>query len=57
MDIGPRNKYGINILTVKNADGTVLGNPTAEYAFIQGDKIVVFGETNKIIQFSDKEVG
>lgn len=57
LDIGPRNKYGINILTVKNADGTVLGNPTAEYAFIQGDKIVVFGETNKIIQFSDKEVG
>ena len=38
-------------------DGTVLGNPTAEYVFVQGDKIVVFGETNKIIQFSDKEVG
>lgn len=57
LDIGPRNKYGINILTVKNADGTVLGNPTAEYVFVQGDKIVVFGETNKIIQFSDKEVG
>lgn len=54
IDVNPRQKFGINILTVKKGD-TVIASPDAAYTFTPGDRAVVFGNTKKIINFSNKK--
>ncbi len=54
IDINPRAKYGMNILTVKkgNSDiSTIDGN----YVFEEGDLLVVFGNTEAILRFTNKQ--
>lgn len=54
IEINPRNRHGINILSVKN-DKSIVPTPTAEYVFEQGDRMIVFGNTEKIISFTQKK--
>lgn len=56
VQLSPRSKFGINILTVKKV-GHVVASPSADYVFEKGDKLVIFGETKKIMQFSNREKG
>ena len=53
VDINPRKKYGINILTIKKGD-TVVSNMDANYVFEEGDHMLVFGNTEKVLKFTNK---
>jgi trk system potassium uptake protein TrkA len=53
VDVNPRKRFGLNILTVKNHD-EILPTPTAEYVFREGDHILVFGDTDRIMAFTNK---
>ncbi|MBR1974756.1 MAG: TrkA family potassium uptake protein [Clostridia bacterium] len=53
IDLNPRKKYGLNILTVKKGN-TVVDNMDANYIFEAGDHMLVFGKTEKILAFADK---
>ena len=53
VDLNPRKKYDMNILTVKKGTNVVpsLG---PDYVFEQGDHMLVFGKTQKILSFTNK---
>ncbi len=53
VSINPRKKYGLNILTVKK-ENTVIAELDANYLFESGDHILVFGNTEKILSFANK---
>ncbi|MFQ7076664.1 MAG: cation:proton antiporter regulatory subunit [Christensenellaceae bacterium] len=53
MDVNPRRKYDINILTIKKGH-KIVSSPNAEYVFEDGDHMVVFGNTEKILAFTNK---
>lgn len=53
IDINPRKKYGMNILTVKKGR-QVISSLDGNYVFEDGDQIVVFGDTEKILAFANK---
>ena len=53
VDINPRGRFGMNILTVKKGN-TVLSSIDGNYVFEEGDLIVVFGITEKILRFTNK---
>ena len=53
IDLNPRKKYGLNILTVKKGNA-VVDNMDANYVFEVGDHMLVFGKTEKILTFADK---
>ena len=53
VDINPRKKYGINILTIKKGD-TVVSNMDANYVFEEGDHMLVFGNTERVLKFTNK---
>ena len=50
----PRAKHGINILTVKK-DNKYMPTPTPDTVFEPNDKIVVFGNTEQILMFTNKQ--
>ncbi len=52
VDINPRGKHGINVLTVKR-DRKIYPVDT-NYVFRSGDHMVVFGNTEKILAFTNK---
>ena len=52
VDVDSRKKFGLNILIVKNSQKEPL-LPSAEYAFAEGDHILVFGETAKVLEFTN----
>ena len=52
-DVNPRKKYGLNLLTVKK-DAVVVDNLDANYVFEQGDHMLVFGNTENILAFTNK---
>ena len=54
IDVNPRKRFGINILTIKNGE-TVIPTPDAEYLFVEGDHMVVFGNTDQIMDFTNKK--
>lgn len=54
IDVNPRKKYDLNILTIKNIQGNVF-IPNIEYAFEEGDHMTVFGKTEKILAFTNKK--
>lgn len=53
VDLNPRAKYGLNILTIKKADN-IVSSPDAQYVFEEGDHMLVFGKTEKILAFTNK---
>lgn len=53
VDANPRGKYGLNILLIKKGKDIVL-SPGPNYVFEDGDHILVFGETEKILSFTNK---
>lgn len=53
MEINPRKKFGLNILTVKKGDDVVEGMD-ANYVFEKGDHMLVFGKTQVILKFTNK---
>ena len=53
VDVNPRRKYDINILTIKKGH-KIISSPNAEYVFEDGDHMVVFGNTEKILAFTNK---
>ena len=52
METNPRAKYDINILSIKKGN-RIMPAPTANTVFKSGDKMVVFGNTEKIIAFTN----
>ena len=54
MEINPRGKYDINILTIKKGN-KIMPAPTAATEFEDGDKMVVFGNTERIMAFTNKQ--
>lgn len=53
IDINPRAKFGMNILTVKRGR-QVISSLDGNFVFESGDQIVVFGDTEKILAFANK---
>ena len=54
VDVNPRRKYGINILTIKKGR-KIVTSPDAEYVFDDGDHMVIFGNTEKILAVTNKK--
>lgn len=54
MEANPRAKYDINILTIKKGH-KIMPAPTPATVFEKGDKMVVFGNTEKILAFTNKK--
>lgn len=53
VDANPRGKYGLNILLIKKGKD-IVPSPGPNYVFEDGDHILVFGETEKILSFTNK---
>lgn len=53
VELNPRKKYGLNLLTVKK-NATVVENLDANYLFEDGDHMLVFGKTGQILKFANK---
>lgn len=54
IDVNPRKKLGMNILTVKKSS-EVINSLDGDYVFEAGDQLVVFGNTEKILAFTNKQ--
>lgn len=55
VDINPRKKLGMNILTIKKKTGEVINSLDGDYVFEEGDQFVVFGNTELILAFTNKQ--
>ena len=53
VDINPRGKYGLNILTFKKGK-KIMPAPTATTLFEAGAHMLVFGNTQQILTFTNK---
>ena len=53
VDVNPRGKFGMNILTVKKGR-QVIASIDGNYVFEESDQIVVFGNTEQILSFTNK---
>lgn len=53
LEINPRGKYGMNILTVKRGE-EVIAKLDGNFVFEAGDQIVVFGNAEQILTFTNK---
>ena len=53
VDVNPRGKFGMNILTVKKGR-QVIASIDGNYVFEESDQIVVFGNTEQIPSFTNK---
>ena len=54
VDVNPRKKYGMNILTIEK-NGKLVFSPDAQYVFEADDKMWVCGKTEQILAFSNKK--
>ena len=54
VDVDPRKRYDINILTIKK-DNAIVPAPCAEYTCEDGEHMVVFGNTERIVNFTNKK--
>ena len=52
--VNPRAKFGINILTIKK-NNQYMPAPTADTLFEKSDRLVVFGDTEKILLFTNRQ--
>ena len=50
-EIRPREKYGINVLTVKKGD-SILPDVSPTYRFENGDNVHVFGKSKNILKYT-----
>ena len=53
-EANPRALYDINILTIKKGN-RIMPSPTPDTVFEENDKMVVFGDTEKIIAFTNRK--
>ncbi len=53
IDLNPRGKYGLNILTVKKGND-VVDSVGPNYVFEENDHMLVFGKTEQILAFANK---
>ena len=53
IELNPRKKYGMNILTVKKGN-QVIASLEADFVFDAEDQLVVFGDTQTILTFTNK---
>ena len=53
-EANPRADYDLNILTIKK-DNKIMPSPTPETVFEAGDNMVVFGDTEKILAFTNNK--
>lgn len=53
LEVNPRGKYGMNILTVKRGS-QVISKLDGNFIFESGDQIVVFGNADQIFAFTNK---
>ena len=53
VDENPRGKYGLNILLIKKGKN-IVPSPGPNYVFEDGDHILTFGSTEKILAFTNK---
>lgn len=53
IEINPRKKFGMNILTVKKG-AQVIASLDADFTFEAEDQLVVFGNTETILSFTNK---
>ena len=54
VEVNPRKRYGMNILTVKNG-GQVTATLEATYFFQENDQLLVFGNLAQILAYMNKE--
>ncbi len=54
VEINPRGKHSLNVLTIKK-DKNVIPALDANYVFAEGDHLVVFGNTEVILAFANKQ--
>lgn len=54
VELNPRKRYGINILTVKK-ENVVVAELEPNYVFEEGDHMLVFGNTERILTFTNKQ--
>jgi trk system potassium uptake protein TrkA len=54
-EINPRKKFNVNVLMV-NRNEEIISSIDAEFVFDQGDHVVIFGETNKLMTFTSKKI-
>jgi trk system potassium uptake protein TrkA len=54
IDINPRRKYGINILMIKK-EKKIIALPDANYIFEPNEHMLVFGNTDQILAFTNKK--
>ncbi len=52
-DVNPRKNYGLNLLTVRKQE-MLITELSADYVFEVGDHMLVFGNTEKILKFTNK---
>ncbi len=53
IQANPRGKHGLNVLTIKKGK-QIIPSPEADYVFEEGDHMVVFGNTKRIMEFTNK---
>ena len=54
VEVNPRVNYGMNILTIKNS-GEIIYSIGGDYVFREGDQLLVFGNTERILAFTNKQ--
>ena len=54
VEVNPRGNYGMNILTIKNSD-EIIYTLAGDYVFREGDRLLVFGNTEKLLAFTNKQ--
>ena len=52
-DVNPRKNHGLNLLTVRKQE-TLITELNANYVFENGDHMLVFGNTERILKFTNK---
>ncbi|MGYP001851520928 len=54
VEVNPRVNYGMNILTIKNS-GEIIYSISGDYVFREGDQLLVFGNTERVLAFTNKQ--
>lgn len=55
VEANPRGRFGLNVLLIKKGKN-IVPSPGPNYVFEDGDHILVFGATEKILAFTNKNV-
>lgn len=55
VDANPRGRFGLNVLLIKKGKN-IVPSPGPNYVFEDGDHMLVFGSTEKILAFTNKHI-